>query len=74
MTGSVNTTNIYYLITKISDRKRSERVDIVFNYSIYLDAHQPQVIAFDVKVGDLSLIITELFNLAIRPKINKTVK
>jgi len=74
MTGSVNTTNIYHLITKISDRKRLGQVDIIFNYSVYLDAHQPQVMAFDVKVGDLSLTITELFNPAIRPKVNEIVE
>jgi len=41
---------------------------------VHLDAHQPQVIAFNVKVGNLSLIITELFNLAIWPKVNKIVE
>ena len=30
--------------------------------------------AFDVKVSDLSLIITELFNPAIRPKVNEIVE
>ena len=74
MTGSVDTTNTYHLITRISDRKRSGRVDIVFDYGVHLDAHQPQVMAFDVKVGDSSLIITELFNPAIRPKVNETVE
>ncbi|XTI91273.1 hypothetical protein V2W45_1245374, partial [Cenococcum geophilum] len=65
MTGSVNIINIYHLIIKILDRKRSGRVNIIFNYS---------VIAFDIKVGDLSLIITELFNPAIRPKVNEIVE
>jgi hypothetical protein len=74
MTGSVDTTNIYHLITKISDRKRSGQVDIVFDYSVHLNAHQPQVMAFNVKVGDSSLTITGLFNPAIRPKVNKTVE
>ena len=41
---------------------------------MHLDAHQPQVMAFDVKVGDLSLTITELFNPAIWPKVNETVE
>jgi len=65
MTSSVNIINIYYFITRISDKKKSGRVDIVFNYNVYLDVYQPQVMAFDVKVSDLSLIIIELFNLAI---------
>jgi len=33
--------NIYYFIIRISDKKRLGQVDIVFNYSIHLDAHQP---------------------------------
>jgi len=39
MTGSVNIINIYHLIIKILDRKRSGQVDIVFDYSVHLDAH-----------------------------------
>ncbi|XTI82201.1 hypothetical protein V2W45_1186292, partial [Cenococcum geophilum] len=65
ITGSVKTTNIYYLITRILDRKRLGQIDIIFNYS---------VIAFNIKVGDLSLIITELFNPAIWPKVNEIVE
>jgi len=74
LSGSVDTTNIFHLITKISDRKRSERVDIVFDYGVPLDARQPQVKAFDVKVADSRLTITELFNPAIQPKVNETVE
>ena len=74
MTGSVNITNTYYLITRILDRKRSGRVDIIFNYSVHLDIYQPQVLAFNIKVNNLSLIIMEFFNLAIWPKVNKTVE
>jgi len=65
MTGSVNTINIYYLIIRILDRKRSGQVDIVFDYGVHLDAYQPQVMAFNIKVSNLSLIIMELFNPAI---------
>ena len=39
MTSSVNIINIYYFIIKILNRKRSGQVDIVFNYSVYLDAY-----------------------------------
>ena len=74
MTGSVDTTNIYHFITKISDRKRLGQIDIVFNYSVHLDAHQPQVMAFNVKIGNSNLTIMELFNPAIQLKVNKTVE
>jgi len=41
MTSSVDIINIYYFIIRILDKKRLGQVDIVFDYSVYLDAHQP---------------------------------
>ncbi|KAF2817574.1 uncharacterized protein BDZ99DRAFT_19130 [Mytilinidion resinicola] len=74
ISGRTDTTEICHLITKISDRKGSDRVDIVFDYGVPLDADGPNVMAFDVKCSDSRLIVKRLASPAISPKVNETVK
>ena len=74
LSGNTDTTEIRHLITKISDEKGSERVDIVFDYGVPTSECRPQVMAFKVKFNGLVLIIEQLYNPQIEPKVNKTVE
>lgn len=74
LSGSIDTTEIRHLITKISDKKKSEQVNIVFDYDISMNKCWPLVMAFNVKADGLTLTIKQLFNPQIDPKVNETIK
>jgi small-conductance mechanosensitive channel len=65
---------IRHLITKISTRKRSERVEIVFDYGLPIDEPQPEVKALMVTISDSILVIKELFNPLFRTFVNERVQ
>ena len=70
--NSADTTELCHLITRISDWKTSERVDIIFDYGVPTNERHPRVVAFDVKVSD-SILASQLSHPLIQPKVNETV-
>jgi len=50
MFDTTDTAEICHLITKMSDEKGSERVDIIFDCDVPTNDCQPKVMAFKVKV------------------------
>lgn len=65
---------IRHLITRISDKKKSEKVDIVFDHDVRADDGQPEVMAFKVKVEDSTLRITPFHNPQIQSTVNRTIE
>ena len=67
-------TKISHLITRLSDEKKSERVDIIFDYGSPIVDCQPPVITYAVTVDGLDLIVKQLSNPQTRPIVNRTVE
>ncbi|KAF2177365.1 hypothetical protein K469DRAFT_375938 [Zopfia rhizophila CBS 207.26] len=64
---------IRHLATKISNAKRFDRVEIVFDYGVPTNDREPAVRAFKVRVGRQGPEFTQLQNPQIRPIVNKTM-
>jgi len=67
-------TKISYLITRVSDDKKLERVDIIFDYSSPTIECQPPVIAYSITVEGQDLNVEEIFHPNIRQIVNLTVE
>jgi len=64
--------NTSHLITRLSDEKNSERVDIIFDYGS--PAVESLVMAYTIKVDGPDLIAKQLNNPQIRQIANRTVE
>jgi hypothetical protein len=71
--NTTDATGICHLITKISDSKRSERVEIVFDYDVPATERQPRVVAFKVEYNDSLLSVRQLSHPLIQRMVNDTV-
>jgi hypothetical protein len=67
-------TKISHLITRVSDDKKLERVDIIFDYGSPTIEWQPPVMAYSITVEGPDLIVRQLFHPSIRQIVNHTVK
>lgn len=71
---SIHPTEIRHVITRISDRKRMEQVDIVLDCHVPTNDSQPKVAAFQVKFEDSIPHVTPVFNPHIRSIVNRTIE
>ncbi|KAF2175222.1 hypothetical protein K469DRAFT_702918 [Zopfia rhizophila CBS 207.26] len=69
----IDASQIRHLITRIADEKRSERVDIIFDYGVPAEELDPEVLAFKVGVKNSRLTVTKLPHPDIKSKVNDTV-
>jgi hypothetical protein len=65
-------TKICHLITRLSDEKKLERADIIFDYGS--TAVAPTVIAYDVTVDGPDLVVKQLSHPRIRQIVNQAVE
>ena len=63
-----------HLITKIADeKKKRERVDIIFGYDVPADEVQPNVRAYCIQVNGSNLIVKDYFHPIIKSIVNAVV-
>jgi hypothetical protein len=71
----IDKTQITHMITRISDdKRRKERVDIIFDYGVPINDSQPRVLRYNVSVEDSDLTATQLSTPHITPTVNRIVE
>jgi hypothetical protein len=65
---------VRHLITRISDKRKSDQVDIVFDYDVPISDSQPKVMAFKANVEGSLLRILPFQNPQIKSIVNRTIE